>query len=169
MHIIFPTLMMCGWLDSCSFRPMVMVLVFLLVITFVIAIRDNDEKDLCFEIIEWELFSLATIVVILCSIYAWIPLTYSIMLLAIRIIFGIFLPNGRSCASIFSDPDSVDKCIYQSKFDHIIREGRNHWRRTNSRDLIHKRKQHVKKAKFLQKILYGWFIFGTSSRFNIYQ
>ena len=121
MYIIFPTLMMCGWLDSCSFRPMVMVLVFLLLVTIVIAMRNNEERDLCSEIIEWELLSLATIVIISCGIYAWIPLTYTIMLLVVPIIFGIILPNDRSYGSICSDPESVDKCIYKSEFDHIIR------------------------------------------------
>ena len=113
MYTIFPTMMMFGWPDSCPFKTMAMVLAFLLLVTFVIAKRNNEERDLWFEIIEWELLYLTTIVIISCGIYAWIPLTYSIMLLAIRIIFGIFLPNGRSCASIFSDPDSVDKCIYK--------------------------------------------------------
>jgi hypothetical protein len=70
MYIIFPTLTMCSWLDSCPFRPMAMVLAFLLLVTFVIAMRNNEERDLCFEIIEWELLSLATIVIISCGIYA---------------------------------------------------------------------------------------------------
>ena len=58
MYIIIPILMMCGWLDSWSFRPMAMVLVFLLVITFIIAMRNNYGRYLCFETIEWGLFSL---------------------------------------------------------------------------------------------------------------
>ena len=148
---------------------MAMVLAFLLVITFVIAMRNNDERDLCFGIIEWELFSLATTVIILCGIHTWIPLTYAIMLLAVPITFGIVFPHGRSCASIFSDPESIDKWIYKSEFDLIIREGRNRWQQTNSRDLLLQRKQHVKNATFIQEILYGWFSFGTLSRFNIYQ
>ena len=80
MYIIIPTLALCGCLDSCSLGHVAMALTSLLVISFVIAMRNQDERDICRVIIEWEILSLATIIIIMCGMYAWIPFTFGIMM-----------------------------------------------------------------------------------------